>query len=226
MIGGRRAAVDGSFVKASANRSTIPTQKGLAGDVSRLEARISSYSKELEEADEEDTGESDTDPDRAAEVAALVARRDQSKALPERLEASGAKPTSKSDPDARHRHKSGKSAVGYNGPIAGDDQNKLSVAVDVVPDGHDRKRLAPMMAKARKAMGSEELIGLADEGYAYSEPVKACEEKGMEVSVPLPKVSSKKGSGQRYVTADFDDDGEKDPLVFQLCSQTQNDYVD
>lgn len=84
-------AIDGRFFKASANRFTVHTKKELAREVSRLDVRI------------------ETD----------------FKALQERLDASGEKPLSEIAFDARHLHKSGKSVVGYNGPIAIDDQSKL-----------------------------------------------------------------------------------------------------
>ena len=89
--------------------------------------------------------------------------------------------------------------VGYNGQIAVDDKTGMIVAVDLVQDGNDRNQLEPMMSKAREAMGSEDLIGLADRGYTNAEQLKACEEKGMEVYVPLLQHSSRKGSGKRYL---------------------------
>ena len=70
------------------------------------------------------------------------------------------------------------------------------------------------MTKAPEAMGHEGLIGLADKGDAHSAHLKGCEEKGMAISVPVPKASSRKGSGPRYVTAAFDDDGAKVPYVY------------
>lgn len=65
------------------------------------------------------------------------------------------------------------------------------------------------MTKAQEAMGSKKLVGLADKGYANHSHIKGCEEKGIEVYVPLPKISTK-GSSERYVKGDFTYDGEKD----------------
>ena len=213
LLGGRRVAIDGSFMKASANRSSVHVKRKLARDLSRLEARIKAYLEEMDEADVRDTGESDADPELAARMASLVARRDQARALQERLEASGESQLSEVDPDARHLHKGGTSVVGYNGQIAVDDKTGMIVAVDLVQDGNDRNQLEPMMSKAREAMGSEGLIGLADRGYANAEQLKACEEKGMEVYVPLLQYSSRKGSKKLYGKDDFDYDGERDHYV-------------
>ncbi len=136
-------------MKASANRSSVHVKKRLARERSRLEARM----------------------------VAMVARRDQTRALQERLEASGASHLSEVNPDARHVHKGGAYVVGYNGPIAVDDKTSMIVAVDLVQDGN---------------VGTDDEQGPGGHG----EQLKACEEKGMEVYVPLLPYSSRKGSGK------------------------------
>ena len=187
LVGGTKVAVDGTFLKASANRGTVHTKSELARELSRLDRKIAAYFEELAEADDTATEEDLSDPELVAKMAALVARCEQKKVLQKRLEASGAEQLSEVDPDARLLRKSGKSVVGYNGQIAVDDEAKLIVAVDLVQDGNDTQQLAPMMTQAQEATGSKDLVGLADTGYANGEQLKACEEKGMAMFVPLPK---------------------------------------
>ncbi len=213
LIGGTKVAVDGTFLKASANRDTVHTKSELVGEISRLDRKIAAYFAELEVADDTATEEDLSDPDLVAKMAALVARCEQKKALQERLEASGAKQLSEVDPDARLLRKNGKSVVGYNGQIAVDDQAKLIVAVDLVQDGNDSQQLAPMMTQAQEATGSKDLVGLADTGYANGEQLKACEEKGMEMYVPLPKWDSHKGLKGRFGSNDFQFDKTSDSYL-------------
>ena len=160
LIGGTKVAVDGTFLKASANRDTVHTKSELAREISRLDRKIAAYFAELAEADDTATEEDLSDPDLVAKMAALVARCEQKKALQERLEASGEKQLSEVDPDARLLRKRGQSVVGYNGQIAVDDEAKLIVAVDLVQDGNDSQQLAPMMTQAQEATESKDLVGL------------------------------------------------------------------
>ncbi len=213
LIGGRRVAVDGTFLKASANGATVHTKSELAREISHLDSKIAAYFEALAEADDTDAEGDLSDPDLVAKMAALVARCEQKKALQERVLASGEKQLSEVDPDARLLSKRGKSVVGYNGQIAVDDEAKLIVAVDLVQDGNDTQQLAPMMTKAQEATGNKDLVGLADTGYANGEHLKACEEKGMAMYVPLPKQASHKGLDGRFGRDDFQYDKTTDTYV-------------
>ena len=210
LIGGRRVAADGTLLKACANPGSVYTKSKLERDLVRLEDQIASSDKALAEADEQETDDAFSDPDLVAKMNARIACRDKKKALYERLEASGKTQVSEVAPDARSfRQKSGTSGVGYNGQITVDDQSRLIVAVDRVQDTNDQNQLEPMMTKAQEAMGSKKVVGVADKGYANHSHIKGCEEKGIEVYVPLPKISTK-GSSERYVKGAFTCDGAKD----------------
>ncbi len=209
-IGGRRGAVDGPLLKGCATPGRVPTTNKLTRDLVRLEEPIASSDTALAEADEGETDTAFSDPDLVAKRTDRIACRDGKKALYERLEASGETPVSEVDPDARSfRQKSGQSGGGYNGPIAVDDHNKLMGAVDRVQETNDYNPLEPMMTKAQEAMKSTKLLELADKGDAHHRHIKGCEEKGMAVYVPLPKVTPKR-SDNRYVKDALTDEGKKD----------------
>ncbi len=185
----RRVAVDGTFLKANANADSIHTKASLGKGLKRLDEKIAEYHRLLDEADagSEDGGDSGEDPELAAKIEALVERRKHKQSLQERLQASEENQISEVDPDARVLRKSGKAVGGYNCQIAVDDRYKLIVAEDVVQDGNDAGQLEPMMTKAGEAMGAERLIGLADSGYFSGEQLKSCEDKGLDVYVPIPR---------------------------------------
>ena len=211
LLGGSRVAVDGTHLKADANRSSFHTKATLERDVKRLDAKIAAYLRELDKADAQPEECADGTGDSALEAA--VAMRRTKKALQERMEASGESQISEVDADARLLRKGDKTVGGYNCQIAVDDKHKLIVAVDVVQDGNDTRQLEPMMTQARAATGSAQLSGLADAGYFSGEQLKSCEAQGMEVYLPIPKHASHKGTGGRFGSEDFRYDAQDDTVV-------------
>ena len=164
LLGGSRVAIDGTFLKADANRDSIHTRANLEKDLKKLDERIAAYHRQLDEADagsEDGADGGGEDPELAAKIEALVEKQKHRQALQDRLLESGESQVSEVDPDARLLKKNGKTVGGYNCQIAVDDKHKLIVAEDVVQDGNDTARLEPMMTKAGEAMGTEGLTGLA-----------------------------------------------------------------
>ena len=215
LLGDRRVAIDGAFLKASASPGSIHTRARLEQDLKKLDERIAAYHRQLDEADAdpEDDADGGDDPELAAKIEALVEKQQKKKALQERLLESGESQVSEVDPDARTMKKHGKLVGGYNCQIAVDDKHKLIVAEDVVQDGNDFGQYEPMMTKACEATGNAGLIGLADLGYWSGAPLKGCEDRGMEVYVPIPRQLGRKGKGDRFGSDDFRYDPQDDTYV-------------
>lgn len=215
LLGGRRVAIDGTILKADANRDSFHTRASLARDLKRLEERIAAYHRQLDKADAraEDCGEDWEDPELAAKLEALVERQRDAKALQKRMMESGAGQVSEVDADARLLKKNSRAVGGYNCQIAVDDRHKLIVAEDVVQDGNDSNQLDPMMTKAREAIGSERLVGLADSGYFNGTHLNSCEVKGMEAYVPIPDHAVRQGRDGRFGSGDFRYDAQDDTYV-------------
>jgi len=204
LLGGTRVAVDGTFLKASANRDSVHTKASLERSLARLDKLIESHYRAMDQADASDSADDDPpDPDLVRKMEELLARRAKRQALQEQLEASGGTQVSEVDPDARLLSRSGRSVVGYNGQIAVDDKAKLIVATELVQDGNDSGQLEPMMTRASEAIGSSGLTGLADTGYANGNHLKACGDKGMEMYVPLPDIRTRKGRNGRIGSGEF-----------------------
>ncbi len=214
LVGGKRATVDGTFLKASANRGRVHTKDSLSRGFACLDKLIESHYRAMDEADATELeGTDPVDPDLVRKMEELLARRAAKKALQDRLEKSGDTQVSEVDPEARLLRKSGKSVVGYNGQIAVDDKAKLIVATDVVQDGNDSQQREPMMTQTSEAVGNEGLVGLADAGYANGDQLKGCEDKGMKMYVPLPDKAICKGKDGRIGTEDFRYDKATDSYV-------------
>lgn len=205
LFGGKQVAVDGTFLKGSVNPGNIHTRAGLEKDLKYLDEKIAGYLRQLDESDagpqEDLVGGEDVELE--AKIKVLRERQQKKQELREDLEESGENQVSEVDADARLLKKNGKTVGGYNGQIVVDDKLKLIVAAEVVQDGNDMGQLAPMMEKAAEALDNRELTGLADAGYCTGEQIKACEDQGMQVYVPVPKHASRKGRDGRFGSEDF-----------------------
>ena len=172
---GRRVAVGEAFPKADANADSIHAKASPAKSLKRPEQRIAACRRPLDQADagSEDGADSREDPELAERIGALVERRKQS--LQESLRASGEGRISEVGPDARVLKKSGRTVGGCNCRIAAEDRCKLIVAEDVVQDGNEAGQLEPMMTKA-------------------------CEDRGLDACVPIPRhpPRSDKGDVARF----------------------------
>ncbi len=207
---------DNAAALRSANRDSIHTRANLEKDLKKLDERIAAYHRQLDEADagsEDGADGGGEDPELAAKIEALVEKQKHRQALQDRLLESGESQVSEVDPDARLLKKNGKTVGGYNCQIAVDDKHKLIVAEDVVQDGNDTARLEPMMTKAGEAMRTEGLTGLADSGYYSLVHLKGCEDRGMDVYVPIPEQPACKGNGGRFGSEDFRYDAQDDTYV-------------
>ena len=215
LLGGRRVALDGTYLKAAANVDSFHTKGTLDRQLKRLDERIAAYQRQLDEADagSEECADGAEDPELAAKIEALVERQREKKALQERLQESGESQLSEVDADARLLSKYGTTVGGYNCQIAVDDKHKMIVAEAVVQDGNDAKQLEPMMTKACEATGNGQLIGLADASYCSGAQLKSCEAKGIEVYLPIPKQATGKGNGGRFGSDDFRYDAKDDTYV-------------
>ena len=104
LLGGSRVAIDGTHLKADANRNSFHTKATLERDVKRLDAKIAAYLRELDKADAQPEECADGMGDSVLEDSALeavVAMLRDKKALQERKQASGESQISEVDADAQ-----------------------------------------------------------------------------------------------------------------------------
>jgi hypothetical protein len=96
----------------------------------------------------------------------------------------------------------GTGIVGYNVQAAVDAEHHLIVAHEVINEGHDRTRLAPMGRHAKDEIGATEITVLADRGYFSGEQILECEGTGVLPCVPKIDTSGKAKLGL-FTKADF-----------------------
>lgn len=198
LFGGKQAAVDGTFIKADANKRTIRTKEFLDKELEEIEKKVAEYQEALELWDSQEGEGCDTeDEELAGKLEKIKQRQAEVRAKNQELEHSGDTQISTVDKDARLMTKRGNTIPGYNAQIAVDSKNKLVVWEDVVQEGNGMKQLVPMAAGAKEVLGSEEFEVLADAGYCNGVHLKECEHNGVNAYVPVINRGGKSGEKGR-----------------------------
>jgi len=131
--------------------------------------------------------------------------------MEQRLETSGERQVSLSDPDARSMATSrlGSAVVGYNVQAAVDAKHHMIVAHEVTNSITDQGQLPAMAKAAKEATGHSKPTVLADRGYFEGYDILECEQAGIETLVPKPLTSNSKFHG-RFDKRDFIYDPSRD----------------
>jgi len=199
-------AIDGSKFKAVNDRDKNFTRNKMDRRRKQLEESVARYLSQLDTADRQEPSEALTvkTAHLKEKIAKIGEEMKKLEAIEKQMLASPDQQISLTDPDARSMATSGRGSgmVGYNVQIAVDTQHHLIVAHEVTNEGHDRAQLANMAAKAKEALGVEELDAVADRGYFDSLEILACEQAGITVTLPKPITSGSVAEG-RFGKQDF-----------------------
>lgn len=198
-------AIDGSKFKAVNHRDRNFTSGKMAMRMALIEQSVTEYLEQLDRMDRREAPSSSRQTARLKErIATLKDEMSRLEGLKARMEASTDGQVSLTDPDARSMASQGKGTgiVGYNVQTAVDAQHHLIITHEVTNIGSDRRQLKRMSDAARAALGTSELVALADRGYYSGEEIKACHDVGIAPLVPKVLTSSSKAGG-RYDKSDF-----------------------
>jgi transposase len=215
LIGGTRVAIDGALFHGNASKGSIFTQSKLAKQIAELDKEIEAYGKSLEANDAEEASQQNGDPgdgskaDVGEKVKELMARRNRAQADLKELQTSDKGQLSKTDPDARLLSKGDQTIAGYNVQNVVDDKHLLIVESEVV-NCSDAGHLHAMAKATKDALQAESLQALADAGYYNSEDLKACEDDGITVYVPLQKGNDRLEKQGRFSRKHFSYDASAD----------------
>jgi transposase len=178
-------ALDGSKFKAVNSRSRCFTEQQIQKKIAEITEKIEAYLAEMEE---NDAGEADIAMEKSAgEIARIVAGLEKTKERYEgyakKLEQTGEKQKSLTDPDSRLMLSNGKMEVCYNVQTAVDAKNKLITEFEVTNQGNDMNFITPMAASAMKLLGVEKITAVTDGGYASVQDIIKAKNLGIDVHV-------------------------------------------
>jgi transposase len=214
-------AVDGTKIRANANRHSIHTAKGTEKMLSEVNEKIEKYLKLL---DETDANERDETKPSAETVRSILAHLSEKKAeLTSRkaeIEANGGKEISTVDPDAHLMHTNGDGRpldACYNVQTVAESKNGLVLDFDVTTCPDDKGALPKMTESAKEIMGIETLEVSADKGYYDGGDISECEQNGVVTYIPKT-ADYAHAPDSRYDRKNFKYDTEKDCYI---CPEDQ-----
>jgi len=204
LFGKELVAVDGTFLKASANKSSIYTENNLKKQLTKIENKIQEYQDRINTQDKQEDKSNYTsstdDKDLSDKLKKLKEKQQEKLAQQQELRNSEDTQISTIDPDARLLRKRGQTVAGYNAQATTDDKHLLIVEEKLTQDSNDCAQLFERLNEAKQVLEVEELTGLADSGYYDSKQLKACEDNGITTYVPKQKRANKSG---RIIRDDF-----------------------
>ena len=229
-------AIDGSKFKAVNNRDKNFTVGKVERRRAQLEESVTRYLSQLDTVDLQDPSEALAMKTVRLQdkLVKLKAEMDKLAAIETLMLASPDNQISLTDPDSRSMATSGRGSgvVGYNVQVAVETEHHLIIAHEVTNSGTDRAQLANMGHQAKAVLGVDKLEAVADRGYYSGEEIKACNDAGIEVTLPKPMTSGAKSEG-RFGKQDFvylsDKDvyrcpaGEK--LVYHMTSEQDGKLI-
>jgi transposase len=220
-------AIDGSKFKAVNNRDRNFTRAKVERRRAQLEESVARYLSQLDTADRQEPTEALAERvTRLKEKLTKVKEAMDKLAVHERqMLASPDQQISLTDPDSRSMATSGRGSgvVGYNVQVAVDTEHHLIVTHEVTNTGSDRAQLANIASRAKDVLGVEKLEAVADRGYYSGEEILACDNLGVEVTLPKPMTSGLEAKG-RFGKQDFvylsDEDAYRCPAGEKLTTTT------
>ena len=193
-------AIDGSKFKAVNTRDKNFTKGKVERRRAQLEESVARYLAQLDTADLQDPSEAlaAKTAHLKEKLAKLASEMQRLEAYEKQMLASPDQQISLTDPDSRSMATSGRGSgvVGYNVQVAVDTEHHLIVAHEVTNSGSDRAQLANMATQAKEVLGVDKLEAVADRGYYNGEEIMACDEAGIEVTLPKPMTSGMEAKGQ------------------------------
>ena len=204
LFGKELVAVDGTFLKASANKSSIYTENNLNKQLQKIENKIQEYQDRINNQDKQEDKSNypsnTNDKDLSDKLKKLKEKQQKKLILQKELANSEGTQISTIDPDARLLRKRGQTTAGYNAQSVVDDKHNLIVEEKLTQFGHDSKMLYEMLSETKKVLEVEKLAGLADCGYYDSKQLKSCEDGNITTYVPQQQPINKTG---KIIRADF-----------------------
>ncbi len=194
LFGAELVGIDGSKFRAVNSRKRNFNEKTLAEALKRLEEKIASYLKEMEENDNIDeqrngSGSANSKVEKLKEkLSKLEEKKREYVRAQDLMRETGQNEVSLTDPDSRlMRVDSQKLDVCYNVESAVDSKEHLVVDYDVTNSSNDRNQLAKMAEAAKETLGVDKLDAAADTGFYDGEELEKCEDDGITPFVSIPE---------------------------------------
>ena len=195
LIRGQRVGIDGTRVKANADRSML-TAKKIERRIKSINEKIEDYLGRLMEndkrediLDELDVGDgSEINQELIDKIAELEQRLRSLGEQKETLNKESRGEVSPSDPDARLMKSREGAIPAYNVQLVVDDENKLISGSIVSTEPNDQELLEPVLEHVKEELGIEPEEVLGDKGYTSFTALEKVESTGKTICyIPLKR---------------------------------------
>jgi transposase len=187
-----RVAIDSTRIRANASADRSDSEQALRDTRAQLRRQVRQWQRAADRDDSEPGGMEVAITDLKEKLAGLAPRL-------EKLQKSGLRRLSRTDPEARFLRQRGGFALGYTAEIAVSDDH-LIVAQQVTQNSNDTGSLLPVVAQVRERCGEAPAQVLADSGFFSLANLEQLEEQSIEGFVPDSNLASALNRGHRCRT--------------------------
>jgi transposase len=173
-------AIDSTRIAANASRNRLDTEQSLRQARARIRRDIRRWQQQC---DAEDPNEGAGNEVGSEVIARLERQEEEIPARLERLQKSGLKKLSRTDPDSRFLRERGGFTLGYTGTLAVSEDH-LIVGQCVTQQTNDNDLLLPLVDWVEQTCGEKPRCASADSGFFSVDNLRALEEREIDGYVP------------------------------------------
>ena len=173
-------AIDSTRIAANASRDRVDTEQTLRNERARLRREIRRWQQQCDAEDPNEGAGMAVDPEA---LAALERQLGEIPARLARLQKSGLKKLSQSDPDSRFLRQRGGFVLGYTATLAVSEDH-LIVAQRMTQATNDNEALLPMVDLVEQQCGELPQQVSADSGFFSNDNLQGMEERNIAAYVP------------------------------------------
>ncbi len=184
LIEGNTLFVDGTKIRANASKKNTWTKERCEKSLKEIDDRIESI---LDECDK--TDEKECDQTSWVKVRKQKQLKGEILSILNELEEKKRSAINTTDPESGRFRDSTQVRDGYNCQAVVDDKHGLIVHCDVVSDSNDLGQFSTQIDKAQETLNKRCQTACADAGYANPLDLKKSLEQGVDVIVPITRIS-------------------------------------
>ena len=216
LIGGKLIAGDSTKLRAQNSKKNNFNKKKIERHLAYIETKLEEYNKQLADFD----GDKDIDNEHKEENISKIkteiekqnGRKENYKKLEKKLEETGEKQISTSDPESRQMiTRNNITEVAYNVQTSVDAKNNIPIDYKVT-NTNDSKAMGPMLRRAKTILKTNDFTALYDKGYHTGSEFEIADKLGINVLVAVPKVATQ-APNPFYNAENFTYNKEKDIYI-------------
>ena len=200
LFGKEMVAIDGTKFRAVNSKKNNFDKKKIDRHLKYIDEKIEKYMTELDKTDVSEAGDRKPDIEEIETILEELEKRKQKyEEYQQKLQDSGQKEISTTDPDSRRMANNNNGIImAYNAQATVDAKHKLIADFKVTQNASDTGELDNMALRAKKLFGGKEFDLLADKAYYNAADLKRCVQNGITPYVPKQTYSNGTGDKDFY----------------------------